>query len=235
LTSERLLYYFEHTLNSFQRQVAVEDGHARGKMVIGVSAMKDTRERLIEAADQVLRELGLSHLSTREVARTAGVAEGALYHHFEDKNALLLAVIRRYGADYAEEIRNLPLMVGERTLRENLSEVAWVVYSFHRHAIPITCSLFADTALLTRHRDIVRAKHGGPERTFEALTAYLRAEQRLGRISKKADPDAVALTLVGGCFQIAFLETHWAQKMTRAEARHKTEAVVQALLLGLAL
>jgi AcrR family transcriptional regulator len=195
--------------------------------------MKDTRDRLIDAAEQVLRELGLSHLSTREVARRAGVAEGALYHHFEDKNALLLAMIKQYAPQYLEEIRNLPLMVGQRTIRENLNEVAWVIYSFHRHAIPITCSLFADTALLVRHRQLVRV-NAGPERTFEALIAYLSAEQRLGRISKKVDLEAVCTTLVGGCFQIAFLETHWGQKLTQAQARRRTEGVVQTLLTGLA-
>ncbi len=194
--------------------------------------MTDTPERLIEAAEQILRELGLSHLSTREVARKAGVAEGALYHHFEDKNALLLAVIARHGPQYFEEIRNLPLMVGQRTLRENLNEVAWVIYAFQRQAMPITCSLFADTKLLVRHRQLVRAK-GGPERTYEALIAYLSAEQRLGRVAKKADLEAAAMLLVGGCFQIAWLETHWAQKLTQAEARRKTEGVVQMLLAGL--
>ncbi len=194
--------------------------------------MKDTRDRLIEAAEHVLRDLGLSHLSTREVAREAGVAEGALYHHFEDKNALLLAVIRRHGPQYLDEIRNLPLMVGQRTISENLNEVGWVIYAFQRHAIPITCSLFADTALLVRHRQLVR-KHGGPERTYEALNAYLAAEQRMGRISKDSDPQAVSTLLVGSCFQIAFLETHWGQKMTQAEARRRIEGVVQTLVTGL--
>ncbi len=194
--------------------------------------MKDTPDRLIEAAEQILRKLGLSHLSTREVARTAGVAEGALYHHFEDKNELLLAVIKRHGPQYFDEIRNLPLRVGQRTLRENLNEVAWVTYSFHRHAIPITCSLFADTELLARHRQLVRAK-AGPERTYEALTAYLSAEQRLGRVAKTADLEAAVTALVGGCFQIAFLETHWGQKLTPAEARRRTEGVVEILIAGL--
>lgn len=195
--------------------------------------MKETRDRLIEATEQVLRERGLSHLSTREVARTAGVAEGALYHHFDDKNALLLAVIARHAPRYLEGIQSLPLRVGQRTVRENLNEVAWSIYEFHRHAIPITCSLFADTALLERHRELVRAKGAGPTRVFEALDAYLAAEQRLGRVSKKADPQSVNLLLVGGCFQIAFLETHWGQRMSQAEARRRTEGVVQTLMTGL--
>lgn len=195
--------------------------------------MKDTREKLIAAAETVLRERGLAHLSTREVARTAGVAEGALYHHFADKNALLLAVIGKHGPQYLETIRGLPLQVGLRTVRANLDEVAWGFYGFHRHAIPITCSLFADVALLARHRQILRANRVGPTATYELLMAYIAAEQRLGRIARRAQPESVATALVGGCFQIAFLETHWGQKTTLAEARRKVAGVVQAIVDGL--
>jgi len=196
--------------------------------------MKDTRERLIEAAAEVLREKGLSHLSTREVARAAGVAEGALYHHFADKNALILAVIARHSPQYLEDIRNLPLQVGQRTVRENLVDVGCTIFAFHRQALPITCSLFADTELLDRHRKILRANKVGPTRLYETLIAYLGAEQRMGRASKTADPEAVATVLVGSCFQLAFLETHWGQKTTQAEARRKIEGVVDTLMAGFA-
>jgi hypothetical protein len=79
----------------------------------------------------------------------------------------------------------------------------------------------------------VRVK-AGPERVFEALIAYLPAEQRLGRVAKKLDLESVVTTLVGGCFQIALLEIHWGQKLTQAEARRRTEGVVQTLLGGIA-
>jgi hypothetical protein len=62
----------------------------------------------------------------------------------------------------------------------------------------------------------------------------LSAEQRLGRVAKKLDLESVVTTLLGGCFQIAFLETHWGQKLTQAEARRRTEGVVQTLLGGIA-
>jgi AcrR family transcriptional regulator len=195
--------------------------------------VKNTRDRLIAAAETVLRERGLSHLSTREVARAAGVAEGALYHHFEDKNELILAVIAGNGPRYLDSIRNLPLSVGLHTVRENLEGLAWVTYDFHRHAIPITCALLADTALLERHRRILRANKVGPTNTYEALNGYLGAEQRMGRIAKKQDPIAVSTLLIGACFQLAFLETYWAQKVSRAEARKKTDGIVASLMIGL--
>jgi len=195
--------------------------------------MKDTRERLLEAAEQILRQRGLSHLSTREVAREAGVADGALYHHFADKNELLVAVISRESPKYFDAFRNLPLQVGQRTVDENLKDVAWVFYEFQRHAIPITCSLFADMELLEKHRQLLRANKVGPTRIYDALTAYLGAEQRLGRVSGAAELASVATVIVGGCFQVAFLETHWGMRQSRAQARQKTDGVIDALMRGL--
>ena len=48
-----------------------------------------TRERLLDAAGQLLAEVGVERLSTNLVARRAGVTPPTLYHYFADKYALL--------------------------------------------------------------------------------------------------------------------------------------------------
>ena len=52
----------------------------------------DLRTELLTAAVDVARERGIEGLSLRECARRAGVSHAAPYRHFEDKNALLLAL-----------------------------------------------------------------------------------------------------------------------------------------------
>lgn len=49
-------------------------------------------ESLVDAAGAVLEADGLEALSLREVARRAGVSTAAPYHHFADKQALLVAL-----------------------------------------------------------------------------------------------------------------------------------------------
>lgn len=53
----------------------------------------DLRRTLLDASLALLEEQGLSALSLREVARRAGVTHGAPYHHFEDRGALLFALV----------------------------------------------------------------------------------------------------------------------------------------------
>jgi AcrR family transcriptional regulator len=51
------------------------------------------REQIIEAATRVFAEKGFRRATTREVAREAGVSEGTIYNYFEDKDALLMAIL----------------------------------------------------------------------------------------------------------------------------------------------
>jgi AcrR family transcriptional regulator len=51
------------------------------------------RARLAGAAYEIVAEGGLKALRLRTVADAAGVSQGALMHHFPDKNAVILAAI----------------------------------------------------------------------------------------------------------------------------------------------
>ncbi len=51
------------------------------------------REQIIEAATRVFARKGFRRATTKEVAREAGISEGTIYNYFEDKDALLMAIL----------------------------------------------------------------------------------------------------------------------------------------------
>ncbi len=51
-----------------------------------------TRTALVDAARSLFAQRGYANVGTEEIVRAAGVTRGALYHHFEGKEGLFLAV-----------------------------------------------------------------------------------------------------------------------------------------------
>lgn len=63
-----------------------------------------TRSALIRAARALFAEKGYADTSTPEIVKAAGVTRGALYHHFEDKEAIFRAVVTKEFVAVADEI-----------------------------------------------------------------------------------------------------------------------------------
>lgn len=195
------------------------------------SEVAGTRERLIAATTRLMCERGLARTSTRDIARAAGVAEGALYHHFADKAELLLAVIQAGMGEFKQVVDSLALQVGRRSLRANLEQVARAALEFHLRVAPMVCSLYSDRTLLLRVRQILERQKLGPGESGAALAAYLEAEQRLGRVAPGANARAAAELLLAGCFQAAMREHFSCQA---APLKHGVRDMVGALIDGLA-
>lgn len=192
-----------------------------------------TRERIVEAAERVMRERGLARSTTKEIAREAGFSEGALYKHFESKEDLFLSVLAERLPSFVALAKELPGRAGKGTVKETLEEVAGTALAFYTEGVPISASVFSEPALLARHGEEVRRKGGGPHRANEAVAAYLRAEQELGRVRANADPQAAAAMLLGACFQRAFLRRFLAEDADPEEERRFAHGVVGTLIPAL--
>lgn len=57
-------------------------------------APEETRERIIQAARDVIKRKGKRGATTREIADVAGVNEATLFRHFGNKDALIIAVVK---------------------------------------------------------------------------------------------------------------------------------------------
>ncbi|MBN3760380.1 TetR family transcriptional regulator [Burkholderia sp. Ac-20365] len=56
---------------------------------------QETRTRILDAAEQVFSEKGVSRTSLAEIAQTAGVTRGAIYWHFANKGELFTEMFDR--------------------------------------------------------------------------------------------------------------------------------------------
>jgi AcrR family transcriptional regulator len=175
-------------------------------------ALPSTRERILEAAARLMSTRGLAATTTKEIAREAGFSEAALYKHFRDKEDLFLCVLSTRLPPLITLLDELPERVGRGTVATNLEEVARAAVAFYDRSVPMAASLFADPELLARHRERLQESGAGPQRPYEGVAAYLKAEQRLGRLSPAVRPAVAAGLLLGACFQRAFLRSFLGEK-----------------------
>jgi AcrR family transcriptional regulator len=163
-----------------------------------------TRDEILDAAAQVMRTQGFARATTKSIAQGAGYSEAALYKHFPDKAAILLAVLHERMPELPGSLKELIGNPGTGTVRANLTRLARIAVDFYVEGFPILVSLFSSQELLTAHRRRMRELDAGPHKAQEGLVRYLREEQRLGRVRRTADAEAAAALLFGACFQRGF-------------------------------
>ncbi|MGU3434147.1 TetR/AcrR family transcriptional regulator [Actinomycetes bacterium M1A6_2h] len=56
-----------------------------------------TRDRILDALEQLLLDQGLTQVTLEAVAAKAGVSKGGLLYHFPSKEAMLAGMVRRLG------------------------------------------------------------------------------------------------------------------------------------------
>lgn len=193
-----------------------------------------TRERLLDAAEQIIRERGIMAVTTKDLARETGLAEGTLYRHFRDKTELLLAVFgERLSGHFLRLIRELPGRAGEASVRANLEELATAATDFFGHTAPISVAVAADPALARRHYARLRELGAGPEVASVAIAAYIQGEQRLGRVRAEIDPAAVATLLLSTCFNYTYARHVTGAASAILPPERFSAEIVRTLLLGL--
>ncbi len=194
----------------------------------------DTRERILRAAERVLATKGPAGATTREIAREAGCADGTLYVHFGDRSELFLALMEERLPVVVEPLRRLPSRVGRRTVRTNLREVAEAALRFHHEMLPMFAGLLAEPALLEAYRCGLCARNGGPHRGLQAISGYLEAEQRIGRIAPAADTEAVAAMLLFSCFGYEFSQQFASGERSAERDRRFVEGLTKEIARALA-
>jgi AcrR family transcriptional regulator len=186
---------------------------------------QNLREYLIATAARLIGQRGSAGLAVREIAREAQVADGVLYNYFEDKEDLLAhALLAHVGAVMASAPQLPP--AGTGAMAENLRLFIDGGLAVLARVTPAFAGVLSQPKVLIRFHAMVggdaafdpaaaggeeaadavagqqAGQHASPDDAGAPglpaiLTAYLRAEQRIGRIDGAADIDAAATLIVG--------------------------------------
>jgi AcrR family transcriptional regulator len=168
----------------------------------------ETRQKIMEATERLLKLKGLARVTTKEIARETGLSEGALYRHFEHKEEVFFAIIAQHLPTFLSTFEtHLP---GTADIQSNLTAIALAAMDYFGELIPMSASFLADTELLAQYRQKMSQVAagpvaGGPQKIEDLLATYLDEEKQLGRIQSPVAPRDMAILLLGACFQYTYL------------------------------
>lgn len=149
----------------------------------------ETRRRIIRAAWSVIAERGLAGLTTRLVAREAGISHGMCHYHFENKDDLVVAVVdqaRQYWIDPMER-----LVDGPGTARDRLDAVVrWMAEPATREVMRVHLQLMAQSEYSERLRERMAAEYA---RWQGAYVELFRQLERQGALRSGVDVERVGV------------------------------------------
>ncbi|WP_158542767.1 TetR/AcrR family transcriptional regulator [Phytoactinopolyspora halophila] len=190
-----------------------------------------TRERILDAAAEIMRTDGIARATTKEIAQRAGFSEAALYKHFSDKTEIFMAVLGERVPGLAAVLDRLRSAAGTTDVRDTLEQVTRTAIEFYDRTFPMAVGMFHERRLLETYREGTQHHGGGPETVNRALSEYLHAEQDLGRLRANVEPEALASLLMGACLQQAFFR-HFYGRPEPADADDRASQLVDAVLHG---
>jgi TetR/AcrR family acrAB operon transcriptional repressor len=157
-----------------------------------------TRESVLIAALDLFSEKGYSRTTFADIAKKIGMTRGAVYWHFDNKPALLAAMVDYFCSRREQRVQqHFSEIHTLEELREAFLEHARAVVEDKRlkkFEFFMAFQMEWSEELLTETHKILDRIRKDP---FEKLIAILRSAPIAGRFRKNVDPEKLAITLAG--------------------------------------
>jgi AcrR family transcriptional regulator len=126
------------------------------------------REQLLHAGVELLLVRTPDEISVEDVARTAGISRGLLYHYFEDKDAFVVAVLEQASEELHQALRGSPQLSGRERIEAAID--AFIAYA-EAHAAGFRAVLTGDVA----NHNVAALIERTRERDLDAFVAGVAA------------------------------------------------------------
>ena len=151
-----------------------------------------TRDQIVTATRKLIEDHGIAHITSKQIARAAGCAEGTIFRHFARKEDLLLAAVL---ANFPS-LREALMSISGGTPRERLQRLALNVIRFFEQITPAAVAVLSDAELTRRHRETMREHNGGPQRLYMAVSRFIESEQARGALRADLSPAHISSALL---------------------------------------
>ena len=178
-------------------------------------ATPETYDKILQTARRLFVKQGYTATSMRQVAEMAGIGKATIYHHFPDKKAIVLALLKKNTASMEEALQ---LVRAETDPRRRIQVATQTSVKYLFEAVDIMQIIRRE---VPGGRDQLQT---GYMTFFQEYMALLAGAVQRGAeqgIFRPVDPFAAArvlMTMIQGTFAIAYLSGERAQSAEQAAA-----------------
>lgn len=154
-----------------------------------------TRAKLVAVAVEALERGGEQAIKVREIAAALGVSVGAVYHHFESREDLIVAArIFQFDGVISGDVEAIRTLVDEcRTVDELRRGMRYLTRAAHSPVRERFRRLRAEVAgVAQHHEELSAALAEAQDRCTSDLAAAIAEAQRKGLARADLDPRAIA-------------------------------------------
>lgn len=155
---------------------------------------EDRRIQIIEAALSIFSQKGFTKATNKEIAEEAGVTAGLIYHHFDNKDALLKEVINTYSPlqwmeKLPEKVWNLPL---DAFLRFILVRVFQTVED--KRYIQLIRVVFSESIY---NPSVATAENSMFQNVTKLLAKYMEKQKNQEELHQELNTELIAQLIIG--------------------------------------
>lgn len=182
------------------------------------------KEQLILTAIEIIDELGIHKLTTREIANRQEVSEATLFRHFKNKNELILAVLDyfvQFDADIVMtiQLRNLEPIQALRYLIE--------AYAGYYESYPAITSILQLFDVLRYEEGLAKKVVDIHESRTQTLVNMIENAQNSSDIPKNFDSHSLAVLITGLVREICL---NWRLGQEKFPLKEKIMSTLDTLL-----
>lgn len=182
------------------------------------------KERIIITTIDIIDEIGILSLSTREIARRQGVSEATLFRHFKSKNDILIAVL-----DYFSQFDT---DIYQSTILKKLKPIDAVIYyvtanTEYYENYPAITSIMQIFDVLKGEQGLTDKINEIKNRSTHYLKLLIEEAQLVGNLRVEIDSEILALMISGLCREICLT---WRLSGKNFSLKEKTLIALKLLL-----
>jgi AcrR family transcriptional regulator len=152
----------------------------------------DPRTEMLRSSSEVIASRGV-RITMRQIAQSSGRSFGALYHHFDSKDDLLIELVKRYHADLTRVGENAQARLDRQGRRSTFDQLAALATDIALCAVENRAALqmsFYETP--SNNRELIALLSRPPLAVKQAMLQTLRAGSYRGEVAVVCDLSLLA-------------------------------------------